>query len=620
MRIDAKNGYNTISRSAIEATIRERAPHLWPIFMAAHQRPIKLVYSTEDGPRDLEATSGTLQGLGLATQYFCYGEQPAIEATLGRMKLVDPEIAVSYISDDGIWNVDCDAVPELLRVAREELARVGLSYEDLSVEVLHHDDAIGWEVEMPIDVKCRNADRGKGITILGTPIGSDDYIQNELDKFLAKQQDLIRKIKMMDDAQTERLIIRYCVNPQAGYLLRTLMPEHTADFAVRVDQQINDYTRWSLAAPALSRKATLLNLLPARFGGGGLLSAEMVRPAAFAASATALFQAHARYKILPQSIRHVMLDGQLREAYREANALIRDEFLQSLDFETPSSVIVAPKKLQHALTEKESKRRFEAITAGINVQGCRFSSVQQARVVSNAGPHAYDWLQAIPSERPLRMTSEEFAQRLHARLLGRPRGASEETRCPGNHGGQLTMTHAEGCVVGGGATWRHNLFMSEVAHMLRQEGYVVEIEPKGAFSNPDAGNKHGDILVPHGPGDRTYLLDVSFASLSGPYRGPSNVGQYAKTREAAKDRTYYEFCKEDTMLFEPFVLETPGTWGRRAMDFMHRLFKESKRPFSPINFTARTPKQYWFQRLSVCAQRLTARKVDGMVADALYNQ
>jgi len=56
------------------------------------------------------------------------------------------------------------------------------------------------------------------------------------------------------------------------------------------------------------------------------------------------------------------------------------------------------------------------------------------------------------------------------------------------------------------------------------------------------------------------------------------------------------------------------------MDFMRRLFKDSKRPFTPINFTARTPKQYWFQRLSVCAQRLTARKVDGMVAGALYNQ
>ena len=127
----------------------------------------------------------------------------------------------------------------------------------------------------------------QGMVVLGTPLGSDAYVDAFLRQKVDTQASLFSKIPAVPDLQAAWLLLLMCAAPRCHYLLRALPPSYTAVFARRHDEAVIACLRELLAndaPPILDALAVKRAQLPLHFGGLGLRSAEATRAAAHWAS------------------------------------------------------------------------------------------------------------------------------------------------------------------------------------------------------------------------------------------------------------------------------------------------------------------------------------------------
>ena len=125
----------------------------------------------------------------------------------------------------------------------------------------------------------------QGVVVLGSPVGSRDFIAAKLAQRLQEQDRLLSRIPRVPELQSAWLLLLYCAAPRSTYLLRTLPPADTAVFAAEHDAAIRRCLATLLAGgdgdmplPDLSYRRAQL---PLSMGGLGLGSAERLRHAAY---------------------------------------------------------------------------------------------------------------------------------------------------------------------------------------------------------------------------------------------------------------------------------------------------------------------------------------------------
>ena len=75
-----------------------------------------------------------------------------------------------------------------------------------------------------------------GLSVLGTPFGSDAYVQQRLALKREEHERLLQRIPFVQDLQAAWLLLHYCAAPCANYLLRSLPPATTAAYVPRMTQ------------------------------------------------------------------------------------------------------------------------------------------------------------------------------------------------------------------------------------------------------------------------------------------------------------------------------------------------------------------------------------------------
>ena len=75
----------------------------------------------------------------------------------------------------------------------------------------------------------------QGLTILGTPVGSEAYIQRQLQNTRQNHQHLLQRIPDIDDLQASWFLLFFCASPRCNHILRTTAPALAADFAADHD-------------------------------------------------------------------------------------------------------------------------------------------------------------------------------------------------------------------------------------------------------------------------------------------------------------------------------------------------------------------------------------------------
>ena len=122
--------------------------------------------------------------------------------------------------------------------------------------------------------------------MLGTPIGSEEYIARKLDERISKERELCRAIPTVMDLQCAWQILFQSANPHANLSMRTMPPSLSATHCCAHDAGIWETAKALLGDIPGDREleAQQLSTLPMRKGGLGLRSAERCAPAAYWAS------------------------------------------------------------------------------------------------------------------------------------------------------------------------------------------------------------------------------------------------------------------------------------------------------------------------------------------------
>ena len=128
----------------------------------------------------------------------------------------------------------------------------------------------------------------EGVKILGTPLGSQRFIQEVADKRLAEEQRLWDAIPTVPE----------CAGPRCHHMLRTLPPSQSEVYARGHDSGMERVMRTLLALPGDRHDQEMAHniaSLPMRMGGLGLRRALRIAPGAYWASwADALHMIHQR--------------------------------------------------------------------------------------------------------------------------------------------------------------------------------------------------------------------------------------------------------------------------------------------------------------------------------------
>ena len=121
----------------------------------------------------------------------------------------------------------------------------------------------------------------RGITVLGTPIGSPEYTAERVERKLADERLLWEIIPAVPDLQCAWQILVQCANPRGNHTIRTLPPGMAVEYARAQDEGI-----WNTAIRVLAdipggeaeqERARELASLPLRMGGLGLRSMMLTR-------------------------------------------------------------------------------------------------------------------------------------------------------------------------------------------------------------------------------------------------------------------------------------------------------------------------------------------------------
>ena len=124
----------------------------------------------------------------------------------------------------------------------------------------------------------------QGLTVLGAPVGTEQYVQQFLQNTLRSHRPLLEQLPDIQDLQAAWLLLLYTASPRSNYLLRLLPPAQTIAFAASHDLAISQCLSQLLQANELPVHALARAHLPLAMGGLGLISAALLASPAYWAS------------------------------------------------------------------------------------------------------------------------------------------------------------------------------------------------------------------------------------------------------------------------------------------------------------------------------------------------
>ena len=126
----------------------------------------------------------------------------------------------------------------------------------------------------------------RGIVILGTPVGTPEFVQQQLEQKVVEHETFLQRIPELKDLQSAWLLLLFCGVARANFFLRTMGPALSHSFATRHDAQIWRCfsTLVGLGPDAVCHSAKITASLPLALGSLGLRIATKLRFAAHWAS------------------------------------------------------------------------------------------------------------------------------------------------------------------------------------------------------------------------------------------------------------------------------------------------------------------------------------------------
>jgi hypothetical protein len=577
------------------------------------------VHFARDGKSfPLRSETGVKQGHGLGGVVYAVGKHPVYQA----MAAVHKSLTVrAYYDDSYLFGSAASSFEHLDSAVTtwvkgtEKLG--GVPSPDKCVVYYTAEGPDGQEVaERAAELAQRHGfrlvDTAEGIEVCGVPVGGHRWVASRLAGHVDRHERLFQQLKRMDP-QCANLLLRQCVQPRMGHLLRTVPARVLQESICRFDDMIEDAFRHIGGLPDVD---SLFIRAPFSKGGLGLRPLETVSPAANIASLS-LCLPELR-KVAPELDRFVkelsskpyVLPTGLMEAEAFGHeavdkgapilGVLFSAWTQLWQAGLSKTIPKHPWAIVRGHYEKEAKddempRRFKIqkyITGELDSRmGERLHHITKdkpkvaARILSNQHSGATAWLRALPVKPSLRMEPLVFRQAVGIFCGIAPLALPSGTRCclakdcrVGN--AVLDLPHALSCKGLSAVKTRHDTILGDLHNYMRLRRVLVKKEwfADGSKSRKwrvdlwvrtdDAQEIWTDVSITE-PGCATYLAVGS----------DRKAGVAAKKRESVKMADWSKVVRDLGRVgvqVAPLVLETTGRLGGDFEKFLSTIESVSR--------------------------------------------
>jgi Reverse transcriptase (RNA-dependent DNA polymerase) len=392
---------------------------------------------------------------------------------------------------------------------------------------------------------------GDGINVLGSPVGSKNFVSTEVNRKVCEAALTLFKSQALNDPQKELLLLRSCSGtPKLVYWLRTCVPDYIENELKGFDRVVDDALQHIIGSP-LGNEDRVLAHLPLSMGGLGVPSAFFNADAAFVASVGSSW-----FLQKSTTLRFGFNEAILRLTSKGAEVPVLINMLEA----TPPSTPI--KGFSQALFMNSVNRKIREdiyVAAGpkkkIIMEGrsCKASSM---------------WLTVIPNRWSDTEIDPSSFRALLKYSIGMPL-MSVEQKCPDCHKIQdIFGYHALSCKVASGSIDKHDSIINAISGALTNANIPHTTE----IGNPMNKTKQrpGDIFMNGFDNYGCAYFDVSVINNCAESHWKRSVkGQLegAKIRYDEKMKKYPDLGA----LFKPLVVESTGGWHAYSFDYLTKI-------------------------------------------------
>ena len=431
------------------------------------------------------------------------------------------------------------------------------------------------------------------LKILGTPVGSPQFVQGAIHTRLEDEAKLWDAITWVPDLQSSWQILLQCVGPRCHHLLRTLPPSQSAYYAAEHDEGMQR-TMWALlgdipGGDQEKQDAARLATLPMRMGGLGFRSAVRMAPAAHWASwADALPMLLERLPVVAQNAVNVLdgdvnVDGCLGEVRQAAAGLDRQGFIGrpqwgalQMGARPPPSTDSEPGEWAHG---------WHHYAASAFAQSC---PSHQAHLRSHSGSGCSHVLHGCPTRPEFKIEPGLFRVLILERL---PLPVTE-ARCECGVVLDCRGRHRAACPHSGRLRTRALAPERTHARVCREAGATVRCNAKLVDMNiavPGCDERAMEVLASglplfHGAQlavDITLRCVLTTSGMPRPGAAAVN-GIVCAGARVDKERKYTELLSGDRCRLVVMAMETGGRWSSEAVEFVDNLAAARAREAPPL--------------------------------------
>ena len=620
LSIDGVGAYDHIFRSSFLAKLHQ-VPGLWgllPFVRSIYAQPTTYVWTDDSGAQHrIRQAEGGEQGDPLIPLLFSLGIHDSLCAVSEQLRPEDKLFA--YLDDVHV-------VSPTVRIR----GAYNLLEEQLSVGAgiqLHTGKTRVWNLDV--------ADLGDevwnpaGIKILGTPIGTSEFVRSITQQRLEDEGRLWEAIAWVPDLQCAWQILLQCAGPRCHHLLRTLPPSQATEYAQAHDDgmlQVMNALMGGLTGTEQERTtAHQLATLPMRLGGLGLRSASRMAPASFWSSwADALQMIHQRLPEVADTIVESLegpreVGGCIGELRAVTAALDQQGFIGRPTWtdlkagaRPPPANLTEPGEWAHGwqfYASSVSEHHFRKTV--VLAQSC---PSHQAHLRSHSGGGSSNVLHGCPTTPEFAVEPELFRNLILERLR-LPLAVADAT-CECGTPLDSRGRHRAACPLSG--RLRTRAVAPERTRVCREAGAIVRTNVKLRDMNiaVRADDERCIEVVASGlplfHGAQLAVditLRCALTSRGEPRTGAAREdGIACQSARADKAQKYAELLAGDRCRLVVVALETGGRWSTEALEFVECLARCRSREAAPT--LARSAflawRRRWSRMLSISCARAFA--------------